>query len=290
MATVLKEVPVSGAVVGSLGWLRNQIAAGAAEKSIHPMKITPRIAEQLLLLNTKNRNFKPVKIEQFRRSMRAGFWRGLNGETIKIKADGSLGDGQNRLAAVRDEGVEIDAYVMFGASDDDIRTVDQGAARTAGDIIRMEGVESAVEKAAIARLLIAYEGSNGTSIGKANRISNSEIILRVTNDNRVHDAASYAIAHRAPGLPGSAVGFLWYVFASIHRDDAEVFLGQVCRGINLKLNSPGAAVREYLINRVRSRHQARDKKIEAMMRGWCAFRDGRNLTKAVTNGSLPELV
>lgn len=293
MATRIREVVAAvspNTVHGSLAWIRDQIARGATEKSIHPVTITPRIAEQLLQLNTKNRNFKPVKIEQFRRAMKAGFWRGLNGETIKIKADGALGDGQNRLAAVRDEGVEIEAFMMFGATDDDIRTVDQGAARTAGDIIRMEGVEQAVEKAAIARLLIAYEGHGGTSIQRANRVSNSEIILRVSDDNRVHDAASYAVAHRAPGLPGSVVGFLWYLFSAIHHGDCEKYLNQVCRGIQLRLADPAATVREYLINRVRDRHQARDKKIEAMMRGWNAFREARDLQKIVTNGSLPELV
>lgn len=289
MATQLLEVQKAPPTCGSLAWIRREIEAGASAKSIHPVKINQRIAEQLLQLNTKNRNFKPVKIEQFRRAMRAGFWRGLNGETIKIKADGTLGDGQNRLAAVRDEGVEIDAYVMFGATEDDIRTIDQGAARTAGDIIRMEGVESAVEKAAIARLLIAYEGTGGASIQRANRVSNAEIILRVSEDNRVHDAASFAIAHRAPGLPGSVVGFLWYIFSAVHHDDAETYLNQVCRGIQLNLKQPAATVREYLINRVRNRHQAREKKIEAMVRGWNAFREHRELGKIVTNGSLPEL-
>ncbi len=289
MVAQLKDVGASPAY-GSLPWFREQIENGKTEKSIFPVKISPRIAEQLLLLNTKNRSFKPVKIEQFRRAMKAGFWRGLNGETIKVKADGSLGDGQNRLAAVRDEGIEVDAYIMFGASEDDIRTVDQGAARTAGDIIRLEGVESAVEKAAIARLLIAYEGNGGTSIAKANRVSNSEIIRRVATDEQVHDAASFAIAHRAPGLPGSVVGFLYYLFSNIHKDEAETYLNQVCRGIGLDLQAPAATVREYLINRMRSRHQARDKKIEAMLRGWNAYRDGRSLGKIVTNGTLPEMV
>lgn len=286
MATQLKQAQPAR---GSLPWIRLQIEAGKDAKSIHAITITQRIAEQLLLLNTKNRNFKPVKIEQFRRSMRAGFWRGLNGETIKIKADGTLGDGQNRLAAVRDEGTPIETYIMFGATEDDIRTVDQGAARTAGDIIRMEGVESAVEKAAIARLLIAFEGNRPPSIKNANRVSNSEIILRVSSDEQVHEAASFAIAHRAPGLPGSVVGFLWYAFSNIHHDDAEKYLNQICRGIELRLSDPAATVREYLINRVKNRHQARDRKIEAVIRGWNAFREGRGLDKIVTNGNFPEL-
>lgn len=293
MATKVAELaaaPIPATKYGSLAWFRDQIEAGKDAKSIFPVTITPRIASQLLQLNTKNRNIKPVKVEQFRRAIRAGHWQGLNGETIKIKADGVLGDGQNRLTAAYEEGADIQSYVMFGATDADIRTVDQGAARTAGDVIKMEGVESAIEKAAIARLVIAFEASGGTSIQKSNRVSNSEIILRVARDDFVSEATAWAMAHRAPGIPASAVGFLWYHFAKIHREDADHYLSQVCRGINLKENDPAARIREYLINRVRDRHRGRDKKIEALMRGWNAFRERRVLGGIVTNGALPELV
>lgn len=289
MASAIKQP--SQPPYGSLAWIRQMIEEGRAEKSIHPVTITPHIAEQLLQLNVRNRSLREKKIEQFRRMMRSGLWRGLNGETIKIKADGTLGDGQHRLTAMCLEARTEQGYIMFGAEESDIETIDQGSARTAGDIVRLTGADFAMERSAIARLLIAYEESDGSSVGKTSNISNGEIVKRVAEDQKIHDAAAHASrsGRRAPGLPGSVVGFLWYIFSGKHQQDADIYLDQVCNGVGLQLKDPAATVRDYLIRRVNKGQRGRDKKIESVIRGWNAFREGREMSNVVTNGSLPEL-
>lgn len=289
MATVLKQPAPE---YGSIGWFRESIAVGASEKSMHPVNITPSIATQLLMLNTKNRSIKPRKVEQLRRSLAAGLFRGMNGETIKFKKDGALGDGQHRLTAIAAEGRDVMTYVMFGAEDADIDTVDQGAARTAADIVRLAGGEHAPERAAIGRLLIAYEETGGASLNKRSAISNSEVVRRVDNDPRIMEAAQWVSTYgrRAPGVPGSSVALCYYLFSAIHREDAEKYLIQVCDGVNLQPRDPAMTVRDYLIRRVKKDQRAQAIKLEAILRGWNAFREGRSHASVSTNGTLPELI
>lgn len=277
---------------GSLAWVRQMIEAGKDEKSIHPVMITPSMATQFLMLNVSNRGIRPKKVEQIRRAIKAGLFRGMNGETIKFKKDGTLGDGQHRLTAIAAEASDVTTYIMFGADQEDIDTVDQGAARTAADIVRLEGGEHAPERAAIARLLIGFEESDGASIGRISSVSNAEIVRRANTDPMIMKAASWASTHgrRAPGLPGSVISFCYYVFSAISVAEAEKYLDQICKGVELKPRDPAMTVRDYLIRRMKNDQRARANKIESIFRGWNAFREGRPFSQVVTTGSLPELV
>lgn len=288
MATALNQ-PV---VRGSLPWFREMIALGAEQKwnEPKPVLVTPHIADQLLMLNEHNRRVKPGKLDQYKRAMRAGLWRGANGETLKFKQNGELGDGQHRLMSIRDEGLEVELCFMFGATEQDIRTIDQGTARTAADIDRLNGGEMSESCAAIARMLIAYEASGGSNIGLSSRISNAEVNDRLDYDQVIRDGARWALSHKAPGLPASAVGFCWYLLSHIHVDDAHTYLMQVCKGVGLTLKDPAATVREYMITRVSLGTKGRAKKIEALLRGWNAYREGRTFSKVVTNGTMPVLI
>lgn len=123
--------------------------------------VTPELAERLLARNDGNR---PLRwngalrcVEAYAKAMVAGDWR-LNGEAIIVSADGLLNDGQHRLHAVISSGVSVPMQITFGVERDTRHTVDQGAARTPGNILAMRGEQNTNQLAHAIQFLWCYDG------------------------------------------------------------------------------------------------------------------------------------
>jgi hypothetical protein len=110
---------------------------------IETVKVEPFMCDYVLdELNTNNRKFKLSTIELCARMMRAGDWqdRMFNGE-IGFGRDGTLADGQNRMAAqVRSQTSHI-YDITFGVTESQRPYIDQGVARTPADMARLGGIE-----------------------------------------------------------------------------------------------------------------------------------------------------
>lgn len=98
-------------------------------------RITPEIAEKWLQKNTCNyRNLKPTKVALYAREMKDGRWE-ENGEAIKFYSDGTLFDGQHRLAAIVQAGVPVNMLVIWGIKKD-VRACDIGSPRSSMQILK----------------------------------------------------------------------------------------------------------------------------------------------------------
>ncbi|WP_179145411.1 hypothetical protein [Rhizobium sp. RU36D] len=91
-------------------------------------------------------------------AMRRGEWL-LNGEAIIISRSGALNDGQHRLNAVIRSGTTVPMMLAFGLDRDSRHTVDQGAARTPGNILSMYGEKNANSLATAISFVWLYEGN-----------------------------------------------------------------------------------------------------------------------------------
>ena len=85
-------------------------------------------------LNTSNRYISPNHVEMLARDMKSGKWRD-NGDPVRFMTDGSLGDGQHRLAACARANVPITVLVVSGLTKEDMLTVDRGRIRSIGDML-----------------------------------------------------------------------------------------------------------------------------------------------------------
>ncbi len=130
---------------GTLGWCKNAAMASAtAPMKQHPTieKITPEMAERLLAANRRNRNLRKAWVEKLADMMSNREW-AFTGETIKLTEDGTLLDGQHRLAAVVASGVAIQAVVVRGLPIEAQDTVDVGRGRRLADVLAIEGYTDA---------------------------------------------------------------------------------------------------------------------------------------------------
>lgn len=291
MATVLElDRPIKRKITaGTVHWFNQCIERGKCEPFAEVVKITPGLADHILKFNPDNRKLKPVKQGQYATDICAGQWK-LNGETVIVAKDGFLNDGQNRLTAVVEAGLPIDTFIAFGVERETRTTVDQGAARTAGDYLAMLGVSHGNQIAGIARLVMAYEASGGKSIGKAKDFTNAEVVQRGLNDAAVGRAACYAnvaARHTRFLAAPSIIGACLYILRNEDEAVADEYMNQIAYGENIRRGDPAYAVRSALTNLDRLDKSAR---MEMIFRGWNAYRKNRPLTLAKSLGTFPALV
>ena len=276
-----------GALPGSQSWLEECIARSQDGVFSETAPLLPSLAAELLGRNPNNRSIRQKKVHQYAADIREGLWQ-LNGEAIKISREGLLNDGQHRCVAVVEAKRPIEAVFTFGVERETRNTLDQGAARTAGDYLQMDGYDYGKVAAGCARLVIAYERKNTVTGRVASHITNSEQYRRAINDDDIFRSAKVGKRCSRRGiLTSTLAAFLHYVFADIDEEEAEAFLIALARGENLTASDPVYAARERLINLDGTR---RGDRVEIAMRAWNARREGRTLKAIQITGTLPELV
>lgn len=273
---------------GTVNWLNECVERGKREVFSQAVILNPGLAAELLKRNPDNRNIRQTKVLQYEADMRAGRWT-FNGEPIIVSKDGLINDGQHRLRAMVEANCTIPILFVFGLERETRLTVDQGALRTAGDFLGMEGVENATVCAAIARMMIAIERERWARLYRPNDVPTAEIRLRVGSDPDVAAAANYAVGNakftKAFCVP-AIVGVAYYMLHTVNSVDARIFMDQVCVGEGLNRESPAYASRDALLSLGRGMQGAR---LEVIFRGWVAHREGRPLKIAKVLGHFPEL-
>ncbi len=273
---------------GTVNWLRKCVERGQRETFSEMVTLSPGLAGELLRVNPDNRFLRKAKLDQYIADIKGGRWV-FNGEPIIISKDGLLNDGQHRCNAIVEANLSVPVLMVFGVERNTRNTVDQGAARSAGDYLGMDGIKHATIVASAGRLVLAYEAANGTTPGDGSRVSNGEIIARFAHDAAMAKAATfadtvhrYARRHAAPSI----MAFCYYMLLEIDEQDATDYMRQVCVGEGIKKSDPAFAVREGLLRERISRND----KIHLIFRGWNAYRQGRKLDLAKVSGNLPALI
>lgn len=116
-------------------------------------KIDPDKARTYLSLNKRNRNFKPSHAERLARMMQAGDWHETH-QGIAFNCDGSLRDGQHRLAAVIESGTTQYFWVARGVKDDAIMFIDDHAKRSDADAYQILGLDISRDEVHVARSIL----------------------------------------------------------------------------------------------------------------------------------------
>lgn len=98
------------------------------------MYITPEIAKKMLANNPNNRNIRQARVKAVSDNMKNGSWK-INGESIVLKANGELADGQHRLSAIVSSGIPILAVVVT-VPNEEAEYYDIGLTRSVSDIIK----------------------------------------------------------------------------------------------------------------------------------------------------------
>lgn len=259
--------------------------------NIEVRTITPAEAAEWLAHNTHNRPLKKSVVARLSDAIQRGEWK-LNGDPIRFNCDGTLLDGQHRLAAACDAGVAIESVVMWNVPQDAQDTMDIGVRRTIGDMLALRGENYASLLAGAMRYQWRHQNGLERNSGKHPTPQQAFAVLEQ------HPMLRFSLptAQQVRGVSGftpSLAVFLHYHFSTIDSADAEHFFDRLSSGANLHENHPVLRLRQALS---RERPGSNRSSISALqtwaltIKAWNAYRDGTTVKLLVwrVGGATPE--
>lgn len=269
--------------------------------------ITPDIARKLLERNINNRLLRKNHVDWLSKQMTLGHWQ-FTGDAIKINSDGVLIDKQHTLSAIVQSGTTQRFLVIGGLSDTAIEVLDTGLGRTAGDVLKMNGIPNANNLSAICRKVLAFRaravsaafggvGGVKTKISEEHKdvISNHRIFEEVATNSAYSDACANASKFYDSSriLTVSQYGMLYFLFAEKSPDSAWEFLSKFANGVGLSADSPIYLLRQRLEKERDTRVRYSDfLKMYWFFTCWNKFRRGETIKVLQTPATIeiPELL
>lgn len=257
--------------------------------SIEQEFITPEMAHAYLGYNLHNRNLREARVLAIARDIKNGDWR-ETGETIKFATNGSLLDGQHRLAAITVADVGINVVVVRNVETSAQEMMDAGAKRTFGDLLKLRGETNTTNLAAVLRLITAWERGER---GAVPTYTNAELLATLEKYPEVREMIPLATrVGSACRLAPSFIACMWWVFRQIDVEDADAFFEQLGSDIGHSSDNPVTLLRRQTLTGERPpvTYGNRRYTMATVIKAWNAFRDGApmHLLSFRPGGSRPE--
>lgn len=238
--------------------------------------ITPELATTWLAHNTRNRSLRPAVVDRFASAMRRGEWQ-VNGDAIRFASDGTLLDGQHRLAAIIKSGITQTQLVVRGLDVSTQETMDVGGRRGLADSLKLRGESKTNELTTALNWLYRY---------RTRQMSHKTVFPTIQQ--------AIALLDENPGLRDSLIygdrmqrhlrfshglaGFLYYVFSEIDPGDAEDFFDRLISGTGLVEEDPILALRRRIEDEAIAMQRMEAYRMAALaIKAWNAYRDGRRV-------------
>jgi hypothetical protein len=270
-------------------WLSNQVAKADAEPFTEVVTLTPGLAEALMRRNEKNRAIRETNLERIKRDIETGNWQ-FNGASIVVSRNGLMNDGQHRCRAVIDTNISIKIVMVFGIDRDSRMTLDQGALRSVGNYLAMNGMSNVNVLAATAALVWQWRKYGFVSNHARLKPTKTEVRVLVEHDAQVSESAMFCTM---PGVRtlGSTSMFAFAHYAAREASnviEADAFIKKLIEGTYLKNGDPLLYCRKRLMEtKGRSDIQSR---AELLFKTWNAYRREERVERIIVNGkTLPKL-
>jgi hypothetical protein len=220
------ESKVSIDMLNSIEQLKKTFRSYLAKAPDGPVSImvTPEFARWILdTYNISNRKLNKAKKKILVKAMKAGQWSWKASGNILISTRPRIIDGQHRLMAIAESGIDTMMFFLFGANDGDYDKVDQHAPRGAGDVLTLGEYDQPIAFAAALRWIVNYQ--NGT-LSKRERIAPLDIkaIAAVNTDVQSHIEQSNRIYGKHSLLQPSIVCAVMTIVTRENASLAEEFI------------------------------------------------------------------
>jgi hypothetical protein len=260
--------------------------------------ITPARAEAMLGCNTRNRHLGSPTVNNYARMMKEGNWI-LNGDAIRFAVDGTLLDGQHRLAACILANLPLTTWVGRGFPVEAQMTMDAQRKRTAGDVLTIEGFHGGNVLASIVRMVYRWERGQRNLFGfggAENNLTTLEVVQRVQDDKD----ELYITAAKQAGRAGikkmatpKSVGAFFVLASRVDPERAQVFFDRLDSDVDHHKGSPILTLRRNWsrLNNDKGRTSTPGVYLMGGVRCWNAWMAGRSLEAVVwKDPNIPELI
>jgi hypothetical protein len=259
--------------------------------------ITPEEANRLLQNNSINRKIRKLHVQFFEAQLKRGEML-LTHQGIAISENGRLLDGQHRLTAIANTGISAQFLVSYDVPESTFVALDTGAARTAGDVLSVEGIANGNTLAAAIRLCLYYEqipdfvwvGNIATQVASSTTIkarfyrdqANWELAARIGHAN--------ALTGIVTASPMTTLAYLAIAKENFPADFVSYFAANLKQGAALQEGSPILAYRNRAI--LRTVNTKAQGKLADYIKLFNAFSTGQKLKlfKSQSYPPMPTLV
>lgn len=238
--------------------------------------ISPDMAARWLKKNTRNRRLRPADVTRYSRDMTAGNWH-LTGESIKFATDGTLLDGQHRLAAIVKSGATVPMEVHRNISPEAQAVMDTGRKRTASDALSLAGESRSSLLAAAARLGLGVE--SGMPDPGRYEASHSEIAAYIDANPGLRYACDFAgQVSRKTDCPPAVVAHTFHEMSKLDTFAAGQFWLAASEKVGLTSGDPVIALTNRFAEARRNRERLSKRiYLSLIYRAWNARRAGKTM-------------
>jgi len=266
-------------------------------KGVMLFMLTPEIAEFLLGRNSKNRQVKKDRVEQYVRDIKSGWTH--NGDTIRISLSIIMLDGQHRCLAVMETGIAIETALSYGLPEDVFETIDTGRARTTSDVFYIAGIENNTRMTAITKFVMNFKkgcyefAARGYSRGKLAITSTQALEFCKANKESLEQSYYYGFNKDNKIVSGTILASLHYIFKEKNKFYADNFCKSLADGVGLPKDSPIYVLRNKLIQDARLKRKMNIyEKVGIICKAWNYYiknKKIKNLNYDTNNEEFPKI-
>lgn len=242
--------------------------------------ITPKQAQKYLQFNTNNRHLRKTLVSQYAKDMALGNWK-LTHQGVAFNCDGTLLDGQHRLAAIVESGVTVQMLVARGVDSRNQLVMDDHAKRSAGDALSLARNEKITQShVAVMRAAVELSGAGNR---RHQRLTKQQLDDIVDVFRPAMEFIEAKMPNNERGVTSApvkaAIVLAWYYVKDVQR------LAIFCDVLTGKLLPDGdgdrAAVvlREWLLRTGMQSDIARREGFKKTQRAIVAFQDRKDISK-----------
>ena len=238
-------------LVKELAQLRALIRKYGKTPTTVELRVGAKLAEAMLFLRVKkNRKIYRPWVEKLKVILLEGRFHGDIARAI-FDWEGDLRDGQHRLTAIMETGVEVTMDVKFGVDPASFPAMDVGIKRSAAQFLDLEGIGWAAAVAAIVRLRYRVEHSGATPDDEAVVLAGRELADDITL--RALQAAARLRAKKQVILSSSALAYRMIALDAKRALSVDEFWDRLVKGDDIKASDPVFKLREHLDEQVRTK-------------------------------------
>jgi hypothetical protein len=245
-------------------------------------ELTPEAAREILegSKDVNNRTVADSHVTWLAGQMKAGKWM-CNGEPIILDEDGQLLDGQHRLWAVMESGVNVKTMVTRGISRAAFATIDTGYARTSANVLGMSGEQNVTVLAAALGWVWRHESGKMMWPLKTSGYTSMIGLGLLRKHPGLKAVVTWAVSARhnvvLKNVTISALAFLRFMFEKHKPQKAAEFFSLVGDEAQDQAGTPTRVLRDRILTLSSgTRRTAKDvRDVMAMfIKAWDAFLNG----------------